>query len=262
MVQTLNFSRQGEGLPLVFIHGWGVNAGIWQPTVDLLAKKFEVITFDLPGFSENNHIDLTRYTVAEIAKLVADIIEKPSVIIGWSLGGLVATELALNFSNKVVALVTIASTPFFVENENWSGIKPEVLKSFHQQLLLNPKKTIKSFLRIQAMGSPYVRQDIKLISDLVMAKPMANQEVLDKSLSLLENEDYRQQLPNISQPFLRLYGRLDTLVPKAAIEKIGLLAPKHSELIIFESSSHAPFISQPNEFIEQLSLWLNKFLKY
>lgn len=257
MEQTLHISRVGEGLPLVFIHGWGVNSAIWQPVVDTLADNYEITTIDLPGFGDNNEFVLDEYTVSNIAKLIASRLDKPAVIIGWSLGGLIATELALQWPNKVKSLVTVASSPFFVEEGSyWLGIKPDVLKSFHQQLVDDPVKTIKGFLRIQAMGSPQIRQDIKLITQLVMTKPMANQQVLDKSLSLLETVDYRERLKEVSQPFLRLYGRLDGLVPNKVITRINDISPESSQHVIFQQSSHAPFISQPHEFIETLSLWL------
>ena len=257
MTEKMKFSSQGSGIPLVFIHGWGVNSAVWQQIIPKLADSYHVITIDLPGFGNNQHIELTDYSVANIAKLIIEAIEQPAIYVGWSLGGLVASEIALEHSNKIMALVTVASSPCFVEEDNWPAIKPLILKSFHQQLANNPEKTIKGFLKIQAMGSPNVRQDIKQLSTLVMQYAMPNQSVLSQSLRLLETTDYRERLANIHVPFLRCYGRLDGLVPKDVIEKIGTLAPL-SESIVFQNSSHAPFISEPEIFTEQLKVWLTK----
>ncbi|MGJ8691727.1 MAG: pimeloyl-ACP methyl ester esterase BioH [Thalassotalea sp.] len=256
MTHKLNISSQGTGVPLVFIHGWGVNSAVWQPILDSFSADYEVITVDLPGFAKNQDIELSTYSVAAIAQLITDTITKPAVYVGWSLGGLVATEIALSVPKQVQGLVTVASSPHFVAQANWPGIDAEVLKGFHQQLAQNPEKTIKGFLKIQAMGSPNIRADIKLVSDLVMQYAMPSQLTLDKSLSLLESADYRSQLAAIEQPFLRLYGRLDGLVPKKVIAQIDLLAPK-SQSFTFQQASHAPFISQPKAFSEQLQNWLN-----
>lgn len=255
MNETLKFSSYGKGLPLVFIHGWGVNSAVWQPLIPELSKCYRVITIDLPGFGENEHIQLDEYSLENIAKLIVESVDTKGVYIGWSLGGLVASCIALTYPETLHSLVTVASSPCFIEHENWPAIKPVVLKGFHQQLAENPEQTIKGFLKIQAMGSPNIRQDIKKISTLVMQYNMPNQTTLSHSLTLLETSDYRKNLSDIQQPFLRLYGRLDGLVPQGVINQVNQLAPK-SESYIFQNSSHAPFISEPEVFIQQLTRWL------
>jgi pimeloyl-[acyl-carrier protein] methyl ester esterase len=256
MAETLKISSQGSGLTLVFIHGWGVNSAVWQPSVEILKKNFEVITVDLPGFGMNVELSLSPYTLAQAATLIQQAVAKPAVYIGWSLGGLVASEIALSFPAKVKALVTVASSPCFVEQENWLGIKPNVLTLFHRQLAEDTAKTINNFLKIQSMGSPHLRDDIKLLRALVMQFPLPTKITLDESLKLLETVDHRDELIKISMPFLRLYGKLDGLVPRKAIEIISTLAPE-SDAVIFEKASHAPFISHPEEFHQTLISWLD-----
>ena len=135
--------------------------------------------------------------------------------------------MAISYPKQVLALITIASSPYFVHQaeENWPGIKENVLNNFHDQLAQDTGKTISGFLKIQAMGSPHIRQDLKLITQLVMAHPLPNEQTLARSLSLLSQCDLRQSLSTIQQPFFRLYGQNDSLVPKAVIEKIDDLAP-------------------------------------
>jgi pimeloyl-[acyl-carrier protein] methyl ester esterase len=255
MAETLKISSQGSGLPLVFIHGWGLNSAVWQPSVEVLKAHFEVITVDLPGFGSNVGHSLSPYTLDEVATLIQQAVAKPAVYIGWSLGGLVASEIALKFPSQVKALVTVASSPCFVEQKNWLGIKPDILGLFHRQLAQDTAKTINNFLKIQAMGSPHLRHDIKLLRELVMQFPLPTKSTLDESLQLLETVDHREELVRISIPFLRLYGKLDGLVPRKAIEQITMLSP-NSDVVIFEQASHAPFISHPAEFHQTVTSWL------
>jgi len=105
------------------------------------------------------------------------------------------------------------------------------------------------------MGSPHIRQDIKQITQLVFQHEMANKTTLDQSLRLLESSDHRQRLQEIVQPFLRLYGDADSLVPKAIVEQIAKLA-ENSDQHVFEKASHAPFISHADDFRQVLSNWL------
>ncbi|MCI2282693.1 hypothetical protein L3081_03810 [Colwellia sp. MSW7] len=163
-------------------------------------------------------------------------------------------------------MITVASSPRFLEDKtqcdensqlSWPGIKPSVLTAFHQQLHVDIQKTITGFLKIQAMGSPHIRQDIKLISELVFQHKMASKATLDQSLQLLESSDYREKLQLITQPFFRMYGNADSLVPKSIIEKVNKLA-QQSDVYIFKQASHAPFISHADDFKAILINWLLK----
>ncbi len=270
MAETLKFSTyhqsNKQSIPVVFLHGWGLNSAVWQPLLDNLPSSFSdcfhVITIDLPGFGLNVNKKITPYSLTNICQHIANTIDQPAIYVGWSLGGLVATEMSLTYPEKVLGLITVASSPRFVEEravENklvWPGIKPHVLDVFHQQLKVDAKKTINGFLKLQAMGSPHVRHDIKQISQLVFQHEMANKITLDESLMLLESSDYRIQLSDISQPFLRLYGSADSLVPKSVITHITKFSEKNSDEYIFEKASHAPFISHLDDFTEVLSTWL------
>ncbi|WP_241242127.1 pimeloyl-ACP methyl ester esterase BioH [Thalassotalea sp. G2M2-11] len=255
----LKISSVGEGIPLVFIHGWGLNSGVWQPSVEQLQQKFQVITVDLPGFGLNVEAQVTPYTIETIAQQIVQSVDQPAVYIGWSLGGLVATHIAYHYPKVTKGLVTIASTPYFVKHESWPGIEANVLQLFHRQLSQNIEKTIDNFLKIQAMGSPHIRQDIKQVRQLVMQYPMPTAQTLDTSLQFLEQVDQRELLASIQVPFLRMYGKLDGLVPKAVIPLIDQLSLS-SEHYIFNQASHAPFISDLVEFVEQLTGWLERHI--
>lgn len=274
MAETLHISTypklqpKNQKIPVVLLHGWGLNSAVWQPLIEHLPTEFTdvffIITIDLPGFGLNVDKNISPYSIANICQHIANTVTQPAIYLGWSLGGLVATEMALCYPEKVLALITVASSPRFVEEVVeqgsarrgvWPGIRAKVLEAFHQQLQVDTKKTISGFLKIQAMGSPHIRQNIKEISQLIFQHKMASQSTLDKSLKLLEISDYRGQIQNINQPFFRLYGSADNLIPKAVIEQINKLAPK-SEQHVFKQASHAPFISHADEFREVLSKWL------
>lgn len=255
MAEKLKFNSIGSGTPLVLIHGWGLNSGIFQPMAERLAEHFQVTLIDLPGFGQNHHIHIDDYSLDNIATMVADTITEPAIIAGWSLGGLVATQVTLKHSDKVLGLVSINSSPYFVEDGNWLGIKPAILTAFHQQLSEDGRRTIEGFLRIQAMGSVHVRHDIKEIRRLIAQYDIPSSKTLDESLLLLENTDLREKLSYIDRPVFRMYGKLDSLIPKAVIEQIDELF-KNSDRYTFAHASHAPFISHSDEFYQVLIDWI------
>jgi len=256
-----NNNLNESATPIVLLHGWGLNSGVWQPLLELFNQdnkhNFQVITVDLPGFGCNSGVNIEPYSLANICHHIEQVIGQPAIYLGWSLGGLIATEMALKYPEKVLALITVASSPYFVEQtkHDWPGIKESVLDSFHSQLSQDTAKTISGFLKIQAMGSPHIRQDLKLITQLVMSQALPSQKTLTDSLALLSHCDLRQKLSSIRQPFLRLYGRNDSLVPKGVVTNINQLVPD-SDQHIFEHASHAPFISHLSDFHLVLTRWL------
>ena len=241
----------GTGTPIVVLHGWGMNSNIWQPVVPALSEHFQLYCVDLPGFGDSVWSSENEVSLEIFIEQIMPALPPRFHLLGWSLGGLIATQIALTHSDRVMSLTTVASSPHFVESNDWAGIKPDILEQFQQQLDSNFKKTIERFLAIQAMGSEDAREQVKQVKQLIFTKPMPDQGVLKQSLTILQTADLRQQLPGIEVPFHRFYGRLDSLVPERAINDISALAPE-SKALVFTKSAHAPFISEPERFVSEL----------
>ena len=257
MAYPLNKSTFGQGTPLVLLHGWGLNSGVWLPLIEHLTSHVQVITVDLPGFGKNSDVLPEQYDLSSISEMVVETVGEPAIYLGWSLGGLVASQIALQFPDSCRGLVTVASSPAFKATDNWPGIKPEYLTAFYRQLGKDIGKTLDNFLKIQAMGSPHIRKEIKLLHQLVMEYPLPAEQALHAGLGLLETVDLKHQLSNVKCPFYRMYGKLDSLVPKATKLLVDELAP-NSGSIMFEQASHAPFISHQQEFLAELLTWLKQ----
>lgn len=101
------------------------------------------------------------------------------------------------------------------------------------------------------MGTETSRQDARQLKNAVLSLPMPAQEVLNGGLEILKTVDLRDALVGLSLPFLRMYGRLDGLVPRKMVAPLDALWPQ-SESIIFGKAAHAPFISHPQDFCHAL----------
>ena len=173
---------------------------------------------------------------------------------------MVAQQLALSYPDKVAGLITLASSPCFVSAGCWKGIEPEVLTGFQRQLARNYDKTLDRFLAIQAMGSASARQDVKTIRQQLGALPSPAEVALAAGLSLRETVDLRQQIGRINQPTLRLYGRLDSLVPTSSIDRIHELHPG-ADTVVMPHAAHAPFISHPQQTADILLNFINNMTR-
>ena len=241
------FSRTyGAGKDLVFLHGWGMNSGAFSSFIPYLEKDWRVTVIDLPGFGNSREHVPEPYNVETIAASLESKLPEDCVIAGWSLGGMVAQQLALSLPESVCGVITIASTPRFIGGAGWPGIAPDLLLQFESQLETNYRKTLDRFLAIQAMGSETARQDIKAIKTHITAYPDPAPHALKEGLKLLSSEDLRSRIGRITQPTLRLYGRLDSLVPTSGIDMICQLHPQ-SDTVVLPHAAHAPFISHPQQ---------------
>lgn len=251
MSVKLKVSTVGNGKHLVFLHGWGVNSGVWQPLIDILKDKFCVTTIDLPGYGLNHQQLSTSYNLQSVATTVALHLPTNCILIGWSLGGLVAQSIANLYPQKVEQLVLICSSPKFSKSADWPGIEPKILNFFTHQLELDFSKTLERFLAIQAMGSVHARQDARTIKQAVQQYPSPSQIAVSAGLDMLQNVDLRDQFKILSIPCHMFFGGLDTLVP----EKVASLLQKLNPSITIEvisDASHAPFISNTGYFAERL----------
>ncbi|WP_312118596.1 pimeloyl-ACP methyl ester esterase BioH [Kosakonia cowanii] len=244
------WQTKGEGdAHLVLLHGWGLNAQVWDCITAELSSHFTLHLVDLPGYGRSRGFG--AQTLAQMAQCVLAQAPEKAIWLGWSLGGLVASQIALQAPERVSALVTVASSPCFSARDAWPGIKPEVLAGFQHQLSEDFQRTVERFLALQTMGSDTARQDARLLKSAVLSLDMPSTEVLNGGLEILKTVDLREALQNLSLPFLRLYGHLDGLVPRKIVPLLDEMWPA-SESIIFPKAAHAPFVSHPQAFCEAL----------
>ncbi|MCT4715837.1 pimeloyl-ACP methyl ester esterase BioH [Enterobacteriaceae bacterium H18W14] len=249
-MSELWWQTKGEGnIDLVLLHGWGLNAEVWHCISAELSSQFRLHLVDLPGYGRSQNFG--ALTLPEMAEIVLAQAPEQAVFLGWSLGGLVASQIALTHPGRVRALITVASSPCFTARGDWPGIKPEVLTGFQQQLSEDFQRTVERFLALQTLGTQTARQDARALKAVVLEQPMPEVEVLNGGLEILKTVDLREQLAELQMPLLRLYGYLDGLVPRKVAALLDERCPQ-SESVIFLKAAHAPFISHPQAFCEQI----------
>ncbi|ORM67792.1 pimeloyl-ACP methyl ester esterase BioH [Pantoea rwandensis] len=249
-MSSLYWHTTGEGdCDLVLLHGWGLNAEVWQNIVPRLSPHFRLHLVDLPGFGRSQGFG--ALTLAEMAQQLLPHLPERARLLGWSLGGLVASHIALTQPERVSGLISVASSPCFTARGDWPGIKPETLESFQQQLSHDFQRTVERFLALQTMGTENARQDARQLKEVVLSQPMPSVAVLEGGLAILRQDDLRDALDTLTVPFLRIYGYLDGLVPRRAAEELDARWPD-SPSVMIEKAAHAPFISHPDEFCQQI----------
>lgn len=253
---AIYFSQSGSGPHLALLHGWGLHGGIWQPVLSQLEAHFTITNVDLPGFGHSRWTG-EEYSIHSVSNQVANILPERCLLLGWSLGGMIATQIAADYSEKIAGLITVASSPKFVKSDDWSNaVEPNILNTFIDSLSTDYKATLERFLAIQSMGSKTQKQDIAALKKIIFDRDMPDQKALTGGLNILRDADLRETIHQLPMPLLRLYGRLDTLVPVGVVDNIDNLAPNSSSQI-FKRSGHSPFLSESPLFIDSLVKFKN-----
>ena len=246
---TLATLTHGEGRPIVLLHGWGMNAGVWMPILPQLAAGWQVILVELPGHGESEAVD---GDIDDWAAAVLDMIPNGAVWLGWSLGAIVTLAAATQAPERIRALILAGGTPRFTQTPGWEcGMRPDLLKSFAGELFSSPERTMLRFLGLQVRGAENERETLKQLKSAVSQRPQAGTAALRSGLDLLLQTDLRARLPDLRVPSLWLYGEKDTLVSAATAQYVRQLQPEARTQVI-TGAGHAPFLSHPAQCLQVL----------
>ena len=266
-LSTKVWGKRDSYKQILLIHGWGMNSAVWCDTARQLESSFPddlICAVDLPGYGHSADYSIDRlnghYNAHSLAHSLLHLMPgKQSIVMAWSMGGLVAIELAAllsehNETTQLLQLILISSAPCFVQLENWPDAVPASLfENFYQELLKDHQTTLKRFLAIQAMGSKTARQDIKFLKKQLFKRGEPDAKALEYGLDMLLKEDKREQLHQISTiPISLICGERDTLIRLHAQEQLA--QQDNITLYTISSAGHAPFISHPEEFFKILHL--------
>ncbi|RUM94643.1 MAG: pimeloyl-[acyl-carrier protein] methyl ester esterase [Thiothrix sp.] len=239
----------GAGPDLVLLHGWGMNSTIWQSVLPPLAQQYRITCIDLPGHGRSLEIDWPSESVIDLLLAVAP---SRACWMGWSLGGMLATMVAARYPERINALVTVASNLRFTQTDSWPSAMPEdQLVSFAKELGHDSPAVLKRFIALQFLGVSVDKVTVKRLQREVAARP-PSLDALRQGFDLLRELDLRCSFAAIKVPMLALFGRLDRLVPvqaEAAIRRLNPAMQTH----IFTQAGHAPFMSHPTQFLEQVT---------
>ncbi|ABA58559.1 carboxylesterase BioH (pimeloyl-CoA synthesis) [Nitrosococcus oceani ATCC 19707] len=252
---TLQIVQRGAGPDLVLLHGWGFHSGVWAPLVDCLSTRFRLTLVDLPGHGGSDPLAQGR-RLAAVAETVARVAPPQACWLGWSLGGLVALQAAIDFPRRVNKLVLVASTPRFVTAVDWPyGVAPEVLADFSVALQNDSVETLKRFVWLQTRGAERAKAVAQVLLAHFNAPYRPGIEGLEDGLALLQDSDLRVELETIPCPTLAIMGQRDPLVPP----KVGAWLSAHlpqGQVFMIPRAGHAPFLSHGQVFKDIVSNFL------
>jgi malonyl-CoA O-methyltransferase len=243
----------------VLLHGWALHGGAWGPWIERLARRSRLHLVDLPGHGRSpwQH-DLA--SVGDLARAVAPQVPPGAALLGWSLGGMVALELARQRPGHVAALALVATTPCFLAREDWpAGMNPQVLAGFAAGLAGDYRRTINNFLALQTWGDERAAEALRSLRANLAAHGEPDPRALEAGLRILRDADLRDGLERIALPALVIAGEHDRITPAAAGRELAAALPS-ARFVEVPRAGHAPFLSHPEAVLGAVESFLGFFL--
>jgi pimeloyl-ACP methyl ester carboxylesterase len=231
---NINYSVEGQGEPLVMIMGFGGDQSAWKRQVSAFKKHYQVITFDnrgtgksdkpkglySPTLMANDTIQLMNYLKIEKAN-----------ILGISMGGLIAQEIAINYPERILKLI-LAST-FACQDNEANGITSNMLaaaelpprQGFNRLLDASFNKYFNRFILI-----PLIKLQTRRIKEPEITSHMGQ-------VDGIKGYDSLDRLPLIKAPTLVLTGTKDRVIKPESSNTISQKIP-NAKLVKIDKGSH------------------------
>ncbi|MFA6431618.1 MAG: alpha/beta fold hydrolase [Candidatus Margulisiibacteriota bacterium] len=200
---------------ITYLHGFASNPDVWQSQPKGYAPKLDLS-------------DLKK----ECARLGGELPDN-TTLVGWSMGGMLALKMALDFPNKIKSLVLVSTSPKFVAGDDYPcGLSPVILRKI--------RKDIKR-------GGIVVFHHLAFKDDRFPGKEIVSIDKAIQELDELERIDLREALNKIKVPTLIIHGEKDEIcLPSAAEYLHNRIAG--SRLVILKDVWHAPQLEVPEKF--------------
>ncbi len=240
----IRLMRGGAGDPLIYLHG--ASGAAWLPFLQTLTKRFDVIAPEHPGFGESDTPDWLD-NIHDLAYFYLDLIDELKLknvhLVGNSLGGWIAAEIAVRSTQRLATLTLAGSAGLYVPDvaqvDSYLISEEQRLHHFFH----DPNKAKEMIARVL---SPE-QQDIALKNRAMTAKLSWQPRSHDPHLA--------KWLHRVDVPTLLIWGDTDRFFPKEHAFAYQRSIP-NAQLVIVPQCGHVPQIEQPDAFVAALELFI------
>jgi pimeloyl-[acyl-carrier protein] methyl ester esterase len=235
---------------LITLPGWGMPPDVWLPLQAGLAAYYDFVPVDWAGIN----------TVSGFAQKSLSVIMAnqpgPASLMGWSLGAVVALEVAIGYPGLVDRLILFGGTSRFVSDKAGGyhcGCPARVVKRLKASLINDRENTLLNFY--QAMFAEHEIEKAaaarfkRSIGERAPAHPLPS---LLAGLDYLMQADYRERLKLIKAPLLLIHGAADRICPLGAVDEILFRVTTETNCNVLPEAGHMPFFTYPDRCVRMI----------
>jgi pimeloyl-ACP methyl ester carboxylesterase len=247
-IKNIYYETHGAGHPLVLIRGFGSNADHWYCQIPVFSTGYRVVVFDNRGIGRSDR-PAGPYTIPAMADDTAGLMDALGIerahVLGISMGGMIAQELALRNPERVDRLVLGCTR---CGGERAVPAAAEVMQAFAEYAAVGTEQAAREVMKcLFAEKTIAEAPDVVQLYREVTAKYPPAPEVLALQRDAVLGHDTWARLPQIQAPTLVLTGKEDVLVPP---ENSKILADRipNARLQVIEGGGHQFLVERPDEF--------------
>ncbi|CAM3891234.1 alpha/beta hydrolase [Rahnella bruchi] len=253
----------GKGKPVLFSHGWPLDADMWDSQMNFLAERgYRAIAFDRRGFGRSEQ-PWEGYNYDTFASDINDLIEHLDLhdvtLVGFSMGGGDVTRYISRYgTERVTSLVLLgAVTPLFIKTDDHpQGVDKTAFDGIKAGLLKDRAQFISDF------ATPFYGTNQGMtVSDGVMTQTlnialMASLKGTVDCVTAFSETDFRPDMAKITVPTLVIHGSADQIVPFEATGKLAAEMIKGAELKVYEGAPHGFAVTHQDQLNDDLLAFL------
>ena len=253
------YDIEGEGEPLIFLHGWSVDRRTWRQQTKYFSQFYQTMAIDLPGHGKSTWKKVSLGQMAEdLKEIFGKLGFKRLTIVGSSLGGLLAFKLYECDESLIERMTLVGSMPKFGRSKDYPyGLNVAQIRTLHTQLKIAYPWIVNIFFRSLFTRKERGSRRYKWLQKFRRNLEFPMRQALAEYLDVLENEDLRDVLRRIKIPLQFINGTHDHICCRKTVEYLKTLSPQ-SRFDDFEHCGHFPFLSKPYEFNEVLESFLKQ----
>ncbi|MEO6078191.1 MAG: alpha/beta fold hydrolase [Steroidobacteraceae bacterium] len=242
-------------LPMVCLHGWGMNLRVFDLLRDALAAERETLAVDLAGHGASAWAAGHAQFDTQMEDVLA-VLPPRCVLLGWSFGGKLALALAARHPARIAALVLVSATPKFAQSADWPhGLDADSMQAFRAVLEQDWQQTLSDFVWLQLRGSRNAEAAQRVLEAALAQQGKPHPEALRNGLDLLHTLDLRAHAVEVMQPTLVISGQNDRVTPPGAARWLAAALPQ-AQLVEVPRAGHAPFVSHHQEVAAAVRVFL------
>ena len=249
----LQYEDAGSGQPIVFLHGWNGCKEVFEPQRAGLIERYRIVAPDLRGHGGSSPVGEGEgiATLADdVIQLLVDRDLSEVILVGWSMGAMVAWEsLRSPEADRVAGLVTIDMVPRILNDETWEyGLQAGQGARAFSKLIARMRTDWPGFTRdyvprIFARG----KEREAVIGYMLHLVAENDIDSMIRLWSSMADQDYRDRIRGLELPSLVTYGRLSQLYSEKASTWLARNL-SNSRLVGFADSGHSPHLEEPQMF--------------
>ena len=253
----LHYIVDGNGPDLLLLHGIGANIYCWRLVVPLLSKFFRVWAVDLKGFGQSAKPRMSDYGLKAQAELLLDFLRQQKIgkciVVGNSMGGAIASEMAIRDSALVDNLVLINSAhdPRIVRRIMWFDLRPIRKYLIHPMAPFVTRTTVRQFIKTLYGTKRVISNEVV---DAYLAPYMTeidSHHAFASAFDALLDKDLVSRLKTISTKVLILWGKRDRLCPLKFGQELQQRLP-NSILQVHENAGHHMQEEEPERIAQHI----------